>query len=248
MGGNILMILVIKKKWLLIALALLIACTILILGYQRIVKTSSTISLNKLIIIDAGHGGIDGGTVGISGVVESHINLKIALKLRELLEESGAIVFMTRDQDKGLYSDSGTVRQKKNEDLRNRKKIMDESNADLFVSIHLNSFSQQQYFGAQTFYPSNSEDSKKAAEYVQEELIKVINNGNQRVAKEKSDVYLLQGCSVPTILVECGFLSNPQEEKLLQKSSYQNKIALSIYLGIMRYFNEENQPSAVFNE
>ncbi|QEK11212.1 N-acetylmuramoyl-L-alanine amidase CwlD [Crassaminicella thermophila] len=234
-------ILVINKKWMFLIISIIFSIIFSTFCINKVLEVSKHIVLNKVVIIDAGHGGIDGGAVGKSGVCESHINLKIALKLRKLLEQEGAIVLLTREDDVGLYSDTGTVRKKKNEDLRNRKKLRDESQADLFISIHMNSFGQSKYYGAQTFYPKKSEESKRLAELIQEELIRVIDNGNNRVAKEKSDVYLLKSCKIPMVLVECGFLSNPMEERLLQEDKYQEKIAWSIYIGILRYFQEENK-------
>ena len=234
-------IFIIRKKWLILFGLLILLSLLFFFGIQRVTRTSNNmITLNKAIIVDAGHGGIDGGAVGRSGVKESEINLKIALKLRTLLEQNGAVVLLTRDEDRGLYSDFGSIRNKKNEDLRKRKELVDSSQADLFVSVHLNSFPQSQYYGAQTFYPQNCEESKKAAEYIQEELIRVLDNGNNRVSKVKSDVYLLKYSSIPTVLVECGFLSNPAEEMELQKNKYQEKVAWSIYIGILRYFHENN--------
>ncbi|KXG74743.1 N-acetylmuramoyl-L-alanine amidase CwlD [Thermotalea metallivorans] len=227
-----------RKKWFLVWIFLMISVGILYHWYHDILETSTLPTTNKVIVVDAGHGGIDGGAVGKSGILESHVNLEIALRLRKLLEQSGALVILTRDADIGLYSDSGRIRDKKNEDLKNRKKIMDESDADIFVSIHLNSFPQPQYYGAQTFYPQNSEKSKMLAEFIQEELIRVLNNGNTRKSKLKSDVYLMQESSIPLVLVECGFLSNPMEERLLQEPKYQEKVAWSIYIGILRYFHE----------
>jgi N-acetylmuramoyl-L-alanine amidase len=113
---------------------------------------------------------------------------------------------------------------------------MEEGKADLFITIHLNSFSQSKYHGAQTFYPKNSDKSKRLAELIQEELIRVMDDDNNRVAKQKNDIYLLKDCTIPTVLVECGFLSNPIEERLLQKTNLSGKVAWSIYIGILRYF------------
>lgn len=232
-------ILIIRKKWL--CLTIFLMFFILILSFHRIVAVSKIINLNKVIIIDAGHGGIDGGAVGKSGTIESHINLDIALKLRKLLEQEGAIVLLTREEDVGLYDDTGTIRNKKNQDLKNRNKMKEESEADIFVSIHMNSFAQSKYYGAQTFYPKNCDKSKKLSEMIQEELISVLDNGNDRVPKEKSDIYLFKSCSIPSVLVECGFLSNPTEEKLLQDDKYKEKVAWSIYIGILRYFQEKDK-------
>jgi len=234
-------VIIIKKKYILLALSILLILLISItsfIKYQRYKEASALPTLSKVIIIDPGHGGIDGGMVGRNtGVYESHINLEISLKLRRLLEESGSLVLMTRDKDEGLYSDEGTIRQKKNEDLRNRKKLFDESNADIVLSIHANSFPESKYFGAQTFYPKGCEKSKLLAELIQEELKRVLNNGNTRMAQEKDDVYILQNTKVPTVIVECGFLSNEKEERDLQNPLYQEKIAWSIYVGVLRYFH-----------
>jgi N-acetylmuramoyl-L-alanine amidase len=209
--------------------------------YNKAVKTASLPTLRKVIIIDPGHGGIDGGMVGTTTKVhESNINLQISLRLRKYLEESGSLVLMTRDEDVGLYTEGGTIRKKKNEDLRNRKRLFDESNADLVISIHSNSFQESKYYGAQAFYNPNCEASKLASELIQEELIRVLDNGNTRKAKAKNDVYILKNVKVPTVIVECGFLSNPKEEILLQNPDYQQKIAWSIYVGILKYFNRLN--------
>ncbi|TCO74974.1 N-acetylmuramoyl-L-alanine amidase CwlD [Marinisporobacter balticus] len=234
-------IFIVKKKWLYCVIFFMIFAVVGIFCVHKVLEVSKLKTLDKVIIIDAGHGGIDGGTVGENGSIESHVNLEIALKLRELLEQEGAIVLLTREDNVGLYSDTGTIRNKKNEDLKNRKKLREESNGDIFISIHMNSFQETKYYGAQTFYPKNSDESKRLAERIQEELIRVLDNDNKRVAKEKSDIYLLKTCSIPTVLVECGFLSNPMEEKLFQDPKYQEKVAWSMYIGILRYFQEKNK-------
>jgi len=242
-------LIVIKKRVLIVVIVLLLIFSFTGIGIIKYYKVKTVVSLptlRKVIIIDPGHGGVDGGAVGRNtGIYESHINLDIAFKLRSFLEESGSLVLMTRDDDVGLYTENGTIRKKKNEDLRNRKALFDESSADVILSIHLNSFPQSQYYGAQTFYPPECENSKLLAEFIQEELIRVLDNGNTRKAKAKNDVYLLQNPKAPIVIVECGFLSNPQEEKALQDPVYQEKIAWSIYVGILRYFhrieNGENQ-------
>lgn len=194
---------------------------------------------NKVIVIDAGHGEPDGGATGISGVLEKDINLAIAQKLQSLLEQSGSIVILTRSDDYSIHDpDKQTIREKKNSDLRNRKKIMNESGADVFVSIHLNKFEQSQYYGAQVFYSTNNEQSEVLAKVVQKELIDVIDNGNTREAKAAGDnIYLMREAAIPAIVVECGFLSNPEEERLLQTEEYQEKLAWSIYVGLIKYFN-----------
>lgn len=234
-------IIVLKKKriiWFIILLSAFIIGLFCIYKYNKAAKVTSLPTLRKVIIIDPGHGGIDGGMVGkTTGVYESRINLEIALKLRKYLEESGSLVLMTRDENVGLYTEGGTVRKKKNEDLRNRKRLFDESNADMVISIHSNSFQETKYSGAQSFYNPQCERSKLIADLAQEELIRVLDNGNTRKAKPKKDVYILKNVKVPTVIIECGFLSNPKEERLLQDSNYQEKIAWSIYVGILKYFH-----------
>lgn len=193
---------------------------------------------NKIIGIDPGHGGVDPGAVSKNGVKEDEINLKIALKLKRFIEQSGGIAVLTRDTDKGLYTDkSKTLRQMKTEDLKARKELIINSTSEVFVTIHLNSFTRSKYYGAQTFYNEKYEESKKLAYIIQEELRNVLDSENLRIPAQRDDVYLLQDMNIPTVLVEAGFLSNEQEERLLNQSEYQEKIAWSIYVGIMKYFS-----------
>ena len=196
---------------------------------------------NKTIVLDAGHGGIDSGTSSDDKTIfEKDINLAITLKLKELIESSGGLVILTRDDDSSLYEESGnkTTRQKYNENLKNRKKIADESNADMLISIHLNYFTQSKYYGAQTFYPESNKDGKALASCIQNEFKRVVDNSNNRVIKSRNDLYLLKDCKIPSALIECGFLSNEKEAKLLNDEEYQEKIAWAIYSGIQKYFDE----------
>lgn len=194
---------------------------------------------NRIIGIDPGHGGVDPGAVSSSGVLEDEINLKIALKLKRFIEQSGGIVIMTREEDVGLYTEqSKTLRQMKSEDLINRNQLIEEADCELFISIHMNSFTNSKYYGAQTFYMKESEKSKKLAEIIQEELRNILDTENNREPAARDDVYLLKEASMPTVLVEAGFLSNPLEEKLLQTEEHQEKVAWSIYVGIMKYLSE----------
>ena len=237
-------LIIIKKKYLQIAGILLIG--ILILGFF-IFKKSKTMPVtylpiaNKVIAIDPGHGGVDPGAVSKSGIKEDEINLQISLKLKRLIEQSGGIVVMTRFEDEGLYtSDSKTLRQMKREDLFNRKEIVNESNSEIFISIHLNSFIRSTYYGAQTFYRKDSEEGEQLAVIIQNELKNTLDKDNNRQPQVRDDIYILNEVNVPSVLVECGFLSNSNEEKLLINESYQEKIAWAIYVGIMNYFNEMN--------
>ena len=195
---------------------------------------------NKVIILDAGHGGIDSGTLNDDKtILEKDINLAITHKIRELLESSGAHVILTREDDSSLYVEDGkkTIRQKYNENLKNRKKIINESNADIFVSIHLNAFEQSKYYGAQTFYPKGKDDGKELAQFIQDELKRVVDQDNDRKIKPRDDIYLLKNATMPSVLIECGFLSNEKESQLLADSKYQDKIAWAIYVGIQKYLS-----------
>lgn len=196
---------------------------------------------NKTIILDAGHGGIDPGAMTKDkDTKEKDVNLSITLKIRELLEASGALVILTREDDSSLYQETGdkTIRQKYNENLKNRKKIIQESNADMFMSIHLNAFEQSKYYGAQTFYPKGKEESVQLSKYIQDELKRVVDKTNNREIKPRDDIYLLKENEIPSVLIECGFLSNDKEAKLLVDEKYQEKIAWSTYVGIQKYFSE----------
>ena len=197
---------------------------------------------SKTIILDAGHGGIDPGSMtDDESIKEKDFNLKITKKVKELLEASGAAVILTRNDDTSLYKeeDGKTIRQKYNENLRNRKKIIKESSADMFVSIHLNKFPQSsKYYGAQTFYPSGKEEDKQLATYIQSELKRVVDNTNNREIKPNNDIYLIKDNEIPSTLIECGFLSNEKEAKLLNNEEYQDQIAWAIYVGIQKYFSD----------
>lgn len=195
---------------------------------------------NKVIILDAGHGGIDPGKLSNDKLIqEKDVNLSITLKLRELLESSGAVVVLTREDDSSLYVEDGTktIRQKYNENLKNRKKIIQESKANMFVSIHSNAFTESKYYGAQTFYPKGKEDSYQLSKTIQNELKRVVDNTNNREIKATDDIYVLKDNDIPSVLIECGFLSNDKEAKLLNDEAYQERIAWAIYVGIQKYFS-----------
>ena len=195
-----------------------------------------------VVVIDAGHGGRDPGASGTSGVTEEEINLKIALKLRRLIEQGGGTAIMIREDDSGLYTDGGNGREtRKSEDLKNRHALINSCGADILISIHLNSFPQSQYYGAQTFYLQNDDKSRKLAEQIQDEVIKVLDRGNDRKVKSTDSVYILKNNSMPGALIECGFLSNHEEEHLLDDEHYQEKVAWSIFVGIVKFMEEEKR-------
>lgn len=232
-------LIIIKKEWIFIFLLILVS-SIYYINSNNLVTTSLYLPItDKVIVIDPGHGGVDPGAVGKLGKKEDDINLEIALKLRRLIEQTGGIAILIREEDKGLYTEkSKTYRQKKNEDLRNRKIFVNKSEGDIFISIHLNSFPQSKYYGAQTFYKKGCENSKILATIIQEELRNVLDKNNKRVPQDRDNIYLLREVNIPSVLIECGFISNPNEERLLSDSKYQEKIAWAIYIGIMRYFKE----------
>lgn len=193
------------------------------------------------ILIDPGHGGVDPGTSGDLRKPEAPINLDISKKLMKFLEGSGFEVEMTRYDDNGLYTEkSNSIKEKKNEDLSNRVKVINSSEADLAISIHLNSFPQKQYYGAHCFYKKSSEESKMAADIFQNYLKEILDKNNKRVPQVKKDIKIMDNSTIPIVLVECGFLSNNEEEKKLLTDEYQEKIAWAIYAGILDYFKEQN--------
>lgn len=206
---------------------------------KKTVETTSTPVSGKTVVLDAGHGVPDEGAQSSNGTTEAQTNLKITLKVQNLLEQSGCRVILTRSDENAIYDlDSKTLKQKKISDIHNRVKIGNESSADIFVSIHLNKIPQQQYYGWQCFYKENDENSIKLAKQLQENLNKSIQKENKRVAMKLNTVYIMKHVEIPISIVECGFLSNPEEEKQLLEDGYQNRLAWGIYNGIINYFYE----------
>ncbi len=237
------MIILNKKRLTFIITSIFIAIFVFIFTTDDLQKQNnyiSTVSLpvtEKIIVIDAGHGIPDEGAQSSKGTTEAETNLKIALKLQNLLEQSGSTVILTRSDENAIYDiDSKTLRQKKISDIHNRVKIGNESSADIFVSIHLNKISQSQYDGWQTFYKEGNEQGAKLAKEIQNSLNENIEKDNNRIAKSIDNVYIIKHVEIPTTIVECGFLSNPDEEQLLLNDDYQNKLAWGIYNGIINYF------------
>lgn len=176
--------------------------------------------------------------MGIIGVLESEINLKLVLKLQELLEQSGYTVILTRSDENGIYDiDKNTIREKKVSDMKNRVKIANIEEADIFVSIHLNKIEQSEYYGWQTFYQKNNEKSKLLAKKIQSNLNYSIQKENKRDIMSLSGKYIMDNIKIPTVTVECGFLSNPKELNDLMEDKYQSELAWGIYTGIVDYFN-----------
>ena len=171
---------------------------------------------------------------------EAETNLKIALKLQNLLETNGCTVILTRSDENSIYDlDKTTLREKKISDIHNRVKIGNESSADIFVSIHLNKIPEQQYWGWQCFYKNGDEKSTNLAKNIQNGLNETIQKNNKRVAMKLDTVYLMKYVKIPISIVECGFLSNPEEEKNLLQDEYQNQLAWGLYTGIVDYFKSD---------
>mgnify|MGYP002570211103 CR=1 FL=1 len=199
------------------------------------IHTSSTqvvAEKKKVIVIDAGHGGIDPGKIGIHGEQEKGINLKIAEFLKTFLELDGYEVVMTRTEDGGLYDENTS--NKKVQDMKRRIEVIEEADPILVVSIHQNSYPDPAIKGAQVFYYTSSVEGKQLAKRLQERLVKGLDPQNHRQAKANDSYYLLKKTACPIVIVECGFLSNPQEEALLTDCVYQERVAWNIFMGIMQ--------------
>lgn len=217
-----------KIKW----IGVLLFLIALIYGGHRLstVVASNILQNEKIVVIDAGHGGDDPGKIGINDVLEKEINLQIAKEIKKYLEEAGVTVIMTRENDNSLSSS-------KTEDLQRRVEIIDKSKAEIAVSIHQNSFSSETEQGAQVFYYSESEEGIKIAQILQNYL-KILDPENRREIKENSSYYLLKRTKTPTVIVECGFLSNWEEAEKLKETKYQEEMAQAISEGILAYMNQ----------
>jgi N-acetylmuramoyl-L-alanine amidase len=193
----------------------------------------------KVIALDAGHGGADGGAVSRDGTIEKDLNLAIVLYLRDYLQQAGALVKLTREGDYDLAQPEtkGNSR-RKTQDLLKRAEEISKRQADMTVSIHMNSIPSPKWSGAQTFFFANNAEGKRLASDIQSELRSVLGN-TQRIAKQADTIYLLKTLKMPTALVEVGFLSHPQEAGLLADEGYQRKVAASIYRGILKYASGE---------
>lgn len=200
----------------------------------------STPLAGKVIALDAGHGGADGGAVSREGEIEKDLNLAIVLYLRDYLQQAGAVTLLTREGDYDLASpDTKGYSRRKTEDLMQRvEQLSGDKKIDLTVSVHMNSMPSPQWSGAQTFYYPSNPDNARLAAVIQSEIRESLGN-TDRIAKKAETIYLLKKLSMPTALVEVGFLSNPEEANLLADEQYQRKVATAIYRGILRYASGE---------
>lgn len=235
------MILLIKRKnAVLIFLILVLSIAIFSLdGSSDQLAQASMNDKKGLVVVDAGHGGEDPGAVSnYSGIAEKDLNLRIALLVKDQLEQAGYEVIMTRQEDVLNY-EPGTkeILEKRRQDLTKRRQIIDSSGADIVVSIHLNKFDQTQYYGAQVFFPPQSPESERLAKCIQAQIKAVADPTNTRSALVKKEkIVILKNLKVPTALVECGFLSNADEEAKLRTLEYQEKLAQAIKAGVDDYF------------
>lgn len=197
---------------------------------------SDNITAYPCVILDAGHGGVDGGTVSCSGVHESDINLQIALKLEDLFHLLGIQTLMIRDTDRSVHTDGETISTKKVSDIRERVRIANTTPKALFLSIHQNHYSDSRYYGAQVFYNQQA-GSREVADLLQSAFRTYLDTNNKRKIKKTSGVYLMEHINCTGVLVECGFLSNPKEEANLRDDNYQKKISSVIATTICQYLN-----------
>lgn len=240
---------ILRKKRILAMVSMLIMCVVACTVCQNQNKQNSNSSLettqvvalpvtNKVVVIDARASEYQmNGAQSSNGTTEAATNLKISLKVQNLLEQSGCTVVLTRSDENAIYDiDATTLKQKKISDIHNRVKMGNDSSADIFVSIHLNKIPQSQYWGWQTFYKEGNEDGKNLATSIQNSLNESIQKENKRVSMKIDNIYIVKHVEIPTAIVECGFLSNPEEEKQLLEDEYQNRLAWGIYTGIINYF------------
>lgn len=219
-------------------------CAAVLLSAAMLSRLGSTIAVSSaqepspVVVIDAGHGGEDGGAISVSGVRESGINLEISLRLNDMLRFLGVDTRMIRTEDVSVYTEGETIAQKKVSDIRNRVAFVRDTPNALLVSIHQNHYSEGKYRGAQVFYAAGSE---ALAERLQAVLITQVDPDNHRVCKPAQDVYLMEHVSCPAVLIECGFLSNYAEEQLLRDPTYQKKLAAAVAGGLLTYLEEPNE-------
>ena len=224
---------VVKIKPIIMFLSIFVSAILLSVGIVGVVKSDGVPKHTYTIVIDAGHGGRDNGCSGVNGTFESDINLDITKILKEYLETLGIDVVLTRADKNGLYESN--VDNYKQSDMEKRLKIINDANPDMVISIHQNSFSDSSQRGAQAFYQEGDGVSLAFAESMQSQLISQLPQARKEC--NDGDYYILKECKLPAILIECGYLTNPEEESLLGSKDYQRKVAYSIMCGVVKYFN-----------
>ncbi|MBQ5675123.1 MAG: N-acetylmuramoyl-L-alanine amidase [Lachnospiraceae bacterium] len=222
-----------------VLLVVFVCCIVCCWKGQEWMATLANVQEEKgrLVVIDAGHGGMDPGKIGVNQVLEKDINLQIAKRVKTLLEQNDVKVVMVREDDQGLYDESAS--NKKVQDMKRRMEVIEKSDAVLAVSIHQNSYQEEYVCGPQVFYYTTSEEGKTAAFLMQAQLAEGLEQEKKREAKANNSYYLLKKSTIPTIIVECGFLSNYAEAERLKTEAYQEQVAFQITMGILKYLNQE---------
>ncbi len=229
---------IIKRRKSIVAIIFILIGIICVIHTGKITTAVFSKQPSGRIIIDAGHGFPDGGAVSPTGTVESELNLKIAKKVEALLKKKGYTVIMTRTNDECLANEGESYAKRKQNDMTKRLSIISSSDADMFVSIHMNKFKDSRYNGAQVIYSENYKESQELASLIQAELHKIKENKTKRSALNSSrSIFLLKHANIPAVIVECGFLSNFVEEQLLLDDGYREKLAKAIVTGIENYYN-----------
>ena len=225
------------KKYVSFILAIIVI--IFSLLFSKIQQASSENLILKdlpIVIIDAGHGGEDGGAVAEDGTVEKDLNLLISLKLNDMLSIMGYHTHLIRTTDTAIHSSGNTIRERKVSDIKNRFAVMNQYENCLYISIHQNKFTDKGVHGAQTFYSPNNSESKVLADFIQKSISSQLQTGNNRVIKKSgTNIYILHNATRPTVMVECGFVSNREDLLNLKNMQYQEKMAISIAIGIINY-------------
>lgn len=233
------------KKSSLLFLSVIVLCVAALIGMacgSICVPASESASFGKTVIIDAGHGDPDGGAVGADGTTEAQLNLLVAKKLDNLLSASGIKTVMTRTTNEGIHDkNASSISTKKKSDMHKRREIQQNIGADIFVSIHMNQFPEKKYHGAQVVYDTKNESAKMLAECIQSALKEHVEAENNRQAMQaESGIFLLKNAPIPSVIVECGFMSNDGELALLKTDEYQSKIAWAVYRGIEKYYETKD--------
>lgn len=214
------------QKWLPGYLVIIISVLTIAIWYSEaitVLAENSSPIRSKIVIIDPGHGGVDGGAISCTGLPESKYNLEISLRLNDLLNLLGHKTRLIRNEDISVYTDGNTISQKKISDLKERARIVNSYEDALLLSIHQNNFPDSRYSGAQVFF-AKTDRSQNVAEDLQQAFIRYLNPDSHRHEKKSSGIYLLEHIQCPAVLIECGFLSNPEEEAKLRNRNYQQKL------------------------
>ena len=225
---------------------ILIACSIGVVTQlfrdELYFESADAIPYDKIIILDAGHGGEDPGAIGVSGVYEKDLNLELVLEIGKILEEKGYIVVYTRTEDKLLYNEDQNIKGiRKISDLKNRCEAANKYPDSVFVSIHMNSFGEGKYSGLQVYYSPEDDDSRLLADKIQSSVKNSLQKENNRTIKQGDGMYLLENTEPTAVLIECGFLTNKTECEKLSQKEYQKELSFAIVCGIIEYVEEKTK-------